>query len=106
MKTFKGISKRYLKGDKVCKVTFRLPAEAVKGAKTAYLVGDFNDWNEKATPMTFLKDGSVKAVLKLEAGKEYKYRFLIDGERWENDWRADRYEPSPMAWEDNSVVSV
>lgn len=106
MKEFKGVTKRYLKDKKTCKVTFRLPAEAVQGAKEVHLVGDFNNWDTKATPMTFLKDGSVKAVVNLETGKDYKYRYLIDGHKWENDWKADRYEPSPMAWEDNSVVSV
>ena len=26
--------------------------------------------------------------------------------RWENDWQADRYEPSPYLDSDNSVVTV
>ncbi len=32
-------------------------------------------------------------------------KYLLDGERWENDWAADGYVPNPFASED-SVVEV
>jgi 1,4-alpha-glucan branching enzyme len=100
------IKKQYLKSKNVCKVTFRLPKEAVEGSKSVHLVGDFNDWNKKKNPMKVLKDGSAKLVIELEPGKEYRFRYLLDGERWENDWNADRYEASPMAYEDDSIINV
>ncbi len=68
------------------------------------MLGDFNDWSlEKSVALKKQKDGSYKTSLELEAGKEYEYRFLINGERWENDWKAPKYVPTPFGAE-NSVV--
>ena len=98
--------KNYLKSRPVCKVTFSLPQEAVKTAKTVHLVGAFNDWDEAGHPMRKQKDGSFSATLELEKGHEYQFRYLIDGSKWENDWNADRYVPSGLDVCDNSVVIV
>jgi 1,4-alpha-glucan branching enzyme len=95
--------KRYLKSRPVCKVNFYLP-EAVK-AERAYLVGDFNDWDESATPMIALKDGRFSIELELETGREYQFRYLVDGSEWHNDWEADKYVPNPFSG-DNSVIVV
>jgi 1,4-alpha-glucan branching enzyme len=97
---------RYLKSKPIGKVTFRLPPEAAPKAKKVFLVGEFNEWNEKATPMQKLKDGTFKTTLDLEVGKAYHFRYLIDGKTWENDWAAQRYEPTPFAGTENSVVEV
>ena len=43
------------------------------------------------------------ATVELPAGKEYEYRFLIDNQTWENDWDAEKYNPTPYGVE-NSVV--
>jgi 1,4-alpha-glucan branching enzyme len=48
-----------------------------------YLVGSFNNWDMRATPMEKYKNGMWKKILSLEAGK-YEYRFFVDG-NWEND---------------------
>ena len=96
------LKKKFLKSKPVCKVTFYLP-EAVEG-DAAYLVGDFNDWSEEATPMDQLKDGRFKATLNLDKDAEYQFRYLVDGE-WHNDWEADKYVPNPFSG-DNSVVST
>ena len=99
------IKKQFLKNKPVCKATFTFPAEAAPKAKTVELVGDFNDWNtEKAVRMKKQKD-VFKAVVELEAGKEYQFRYLIDGQAWENDWEADAYVATPFGV-DNSVVSA
>ena len=95
------LKKQYLKTKNVCKVTFSLPA-AVQG-ETVFLVGDFNNWDEKATPMKRQKDGSFTTVLELEKGREYQFRYLVNGTEWHNDWEADRYVPNPFSG-DNSVV--
>ena len=95
------LKKKYQSNDTVCKVTFVLPKAIEAG--TAHLVGDFNGWSETATPMTQLKSGQWKVDLKLDAGKEYEYRYYVDGSEWYNDWEADRYTPNPFAGE-NSVV--
>jgi len=87
---------------KQVKVTFythRLPE-----AETVYLVGDFNDWDETSHPMSKLKDGRFKLIVKLESGQDYQFRYLVDGE-WHNEWEADKYVPNPFSG-DNSVVTT
>ena len=100
------ISKKYLKSKPVCKVTFRLPKEALEDAKNVFLVGDFNDWNQEKHKMKFLKDGSAKTMVDLEVGKSYAYRFLINGEQWENDWAAEDYVPNGVDLNENSLVTI
>lgn len=95
------LKKQYLKSKPICKVTFYTPA-AIE-AETVYLVGDFNEWDEKATPMEALKDGRFKVTLDLEVGSEFQFRYLVDKTEWHNDWEADKYVPNPFSG-DNSVV--
>ncbi len=97
------MKKSYAKNGKTCKVTFYTNKE-IK-AETVHLVGDFNDWDEKATPMSPLKDGRFTVQLTLEPGREYQFRYLVNGTEWHNDWDADKYAPNPYNG-DNSVVIV
>ena len=76
--------------------------EAIK-AEAVHLVGDFNDWNESATPMKKLKSGRFMVTLELEKGREYQFRYPVNGTEWHNDWHADKYVPNPFRG-DNSVV--
>lgn len=100
------LKKQYLKSKPVCKVTFRLPAEAANGAKTVRLVGDFNGWSRDVDAMKKLKNGDFTQVLTLDVGSEYQFRYLINDDVWENDWQADAYVMSAVSHEDNSVVRV
>lgn len=100
------LTKQYLKSKPVCKVTFRLPAEAARDANSVNIVGDFNNWDIYAVPMQKLKDGTFKVTLELEPNHEYQFRYLIDENSWENDWEADRYTSSPYGNAENSVVVV
>ena len=87
-----------------CKVTFIVEKEAAQDAATVSLAGDFNSWSSTETHLKKSKDGSFSVTLELDAGKEYQYRYLMDGKRWENDWKADKYIPAPFSNTDNSVV--
>ena len=100
------MKKRYLKTKPVCKVTFELPREAVQSAATVFVVGEFNDWDTQSTPMKKRKDGSYWVTVDLRRDQNYQYRYLIDEIRWENDWAADAYVPSPYGDSDNSLVVV
>lgn len=100
------IKKQYLKTKPVATVTFRLAKEAAPNAETVTLVGDFNGWDTSATPMKKLKTGDFTVALKLDAEQSYQFRYLLDGETWENDWEADAYVASPVSLEENSVVTV
>ena len=99
------INKKFLKSKPVCKVTFKLPKKMVNNAKEVAIVGEFNEWDEQGVPMKSLKTGGFSTTIELEKGREYQFRYLIDGEKWENDDAADKYVPTPFGTE-NSVVVV
>ncbi len=86
-----------------CRVTFQLPKEV--NAKTASVVGEFNKWDTHATPMKRKRDGSFSVVMELPVGNEYRFRYWLDNERWENDWQADRYEKNNFGTEDSIVAT-
>lgn len=101
------MKKQYSKTKSTCKVTFSLPAEATSGASSVTLLGDFNEWKEEAgIPLKPQKDGSFKTQVELNTGQRYEFRYLVDGYRWENDYAADTYVPSPFAGVDNGVVEL
>ena len=83
-------------------VTFTLPADL--HAETVTLCGEFNDWSADDTRLERGSDGSWQATVALEPGRSYRYRYLLDGQRWENDEHADRYEPNPLGTVDSVVV--
>lgn len=98
--------KQYLKSKPVCKVTFKLSKDEANNAETVRLVGDFNDWDLSAAPMKKLKNGSFSSTISVSKDAEYQFRYLLDDEKWENDWNADAYKTSPVSFDDNSVLSV
>ena len=96
------LRKSYTKTGNSCRVTFKLPADVVAGS--AAVIGEFNGWDPEANPMKKLKDGSFSATVSLPAGESYRFRYLLDGERWENDWEADGYAPNQYGSEDSIVA--
>lgn len=99
------IKKRILKSKPECKVTFNLNKEACYEADKVNIVGDFNNWNKTATELTKKKSGDFSITLNLEVGKDYHFRYLINGNKWVNDWEADYYAPTEFNSE-NSVVRL
>jgi 1,4-alpha-glucan branching enzyme len=100
------IRKQYFKSKSVCKVTFRIPEELGNSAKTAHIVGEFNNWNFFSTPMKKLKNGAFTTTLDLERGKEYQFRYLLDKNIWENDGDADKSVSTPYGDSVNSVIVI
>lgn len=99
-----GFRKQYLKSRPVCRVTFRLPKDAAPDAHIVTIIGDFNNWSPDETQMKRLKNGDFKLTLELPVSREYRFRYLIDGNRWENDWNADKYIPNRYGCDDSVVV--
>ncbi len=99
-----GINKQYMETAAACKVTFRFPREAAPEAKKVTIVGDFNGWDKDRILMKRIESGDFSVTLELESGREYRFKYLIDGERWENDWSADKYIPSPHGYDDSVVI--
>jgi hypothetical protein len=73
-------------------------------AASVAVVGDFNDWNFSATPLTRQAgDGVWWVTVPLQPGR-YRYAFVVNGESWRSD-------PNEPAAEDefgrpNSVVTI
>ncbi len=82
-------------------VTFEMPASV--WADSIHVVGDFNEWNRSTHPLKQRHDGVWQTTLILDPGRDYQFRYLINGTDWQNDWQADRYTPNPHNAE-NSVV--
>jgi hypothetical protein len=81
-------------------VTFRLPR--ADGAQQAWVVGEFNDWSTTTNPME--PDGDVFICrMRVQAGRSYRFRYLVDGHRWENDWDADAYIPNEFGGDDSVI---
>jgi hypothetical protein len=99
------IKKKYYKRKNTCNVTFRLLKDAAGEASVVTIVGDFNNWSHEAMPMKLQKNGDYVISLELETGKEYHFRYLVDGSRWENDPLADKFTPNEFG-ENNCVVIV
>lgn len=89
------------------KVTFTLPAEVVADATSGIILGEFNNWdNTTATSLKKQKDGSMKAVLSLESGRAYQYRYLLNDGRWVNDHTADNFVHVAGLHVENCVINV
>lgn len=67
-------------------VQFVLDARDVAGGTGVSLVGDFNDWDVTATPLS-LEGGVWSTTLPLPPGR-HVYAFVINGKRWIADPRA------------------
>jgi len=74
--------------------TLRMPAQFVLDAREAAdatalsVVGDFNDWDVTATPMT-LEGGVWSVTLPVTPGR-HVYAFVVNGTRWIADPRAPK----------------
>lgn len=82
-------------------VTFTLPLEVP--SNSVNLCGDFNEWSQGSLPMTSDANGHYAVTVTLKVGRRYRYRYLIDESRWENDWLADDYVPNEFGGEDSAV---
>ncbi len=79
-------------------VTFVVPASV--GCREADLVAEFLAW--VPMPLDRRCDGSFFVALRLRTGQRWTYRFLLDGDRFINDWDADDYIVEP----DGACVSL
>lgn len=99
----RGLEKKFLKNRPACKVTFTLPKEAAAGAETVCVMGEFNSWSPDSHPLKKQKTGDFTATVELETGRSYRFRYIVDGWKYENDWLADRYEANPYGGDDSVV---
>ena len=96
--------KETIAGTDQIRVTFAVPSTS--WADRVNLVGEFNDWDTTATPMFQTRaDADWRVTIELKAGLRYRFRYLVDGKEWLNDWRADDfcYEAAPSGLCDSVV---
>ncbi len=60
---------------------FQLDAQE---ARSVAVVGDFNDWDTTAHPLT-RKNGLWQVTVTLRKGNTYFYNFVIDSDKWITD---------------------
>ena len=75
------------------------------GASTIGVAGEFNEWDPEKTPMRRRKDGAWAATVRLDQGRGYQYRLVVDEGTWITDEEADAQVPNPYGGL-NSVVQV
>ncbi|MEO1021730.1 MAG: isoamylase early set domain-containing protein [Bacteroidota bacterium] len=85
----------------VCKVTFTIPAEWA--TNEVAIAGDFNGWDTSSDKLQ-RKNGHWTGTLRVKPDSEYRFKYLIDGERWENDDAADQYIANDFGTEDSVLV--
>ena len=81
-------------------ITFRVPCAA--DAERISVVGEFYEWSTVTSPMERGEDGFV-ARMSLPIGRVYRFRYLLDGRRWQNDWAADAYVDNQFGGDDSVI---
>jgi 1,4-alpha-glucan branching enzyme len=96
------IQKEPTKAPGFVRVTFELPSNM--WAERVNIVGEFNEWDTTATPMRRSRaDANWKASIELKSGNRYRFRYLVDGREWLNDWHADDHMENPYGSYDSVV---
>ena len=96
------IKKQFLKTKPVCKVTFTVNAKAADKVSVA---GDWNKWDTKKAPLKKLKNGNFTGTVNLEQGKNYEFKYVVDG-NWQNEPEADKLVWNSYAGSENSVLEL
>jgi len=96
------IKKHYLKEKSACKVTFNLVLDF---ADRVNLTGNFNDWDIESIPLKKSNNGKFSVSIELEKGKEYQFKYLVDGTDWANDMESDKFIKNKFQTE-NSVIII
>ncbi|PIP78328.1 MAG: glycoside hydrolase family 13 [Ignavibacteria bacterium CG22_combo_CG10-13_8_21_14_all_37_15] len=101
------IIKKYSKDRRICHVTFILPKEISENFQQVSLVGEFNNWDiHKDIFSHNSPDGSCSAEYVLDAGKEYQFRYLGNGETWLNEPEADAETITHFGDSKNSILAI
>lgn len=91
----RAMQKTYLSTGRLCRVTFTVrPADPVH---TVSVCGEFNGWDATVHPLQRRQDGRFSRTLSLTVGQSHSFRYLVDGQHWENDPTADAYVPNRLS---------
>jgi 1,4-alpha-glucan branching enzyme len=90
-------------GDELGTVEVTFELDPGVAAQSVAIAGDFNDWSVDADQMEREPDGGFHRTVVLDVGREYRFRYVLDGERWVNAWDANDYAPNAFGGEDSVV---
>jgi len=85
------------------KASVTLTLDPRVSAQTAAVCGEWNGWSADIGVMRRDAEGRFSLTVDLDAGRTYRFRYLLDGERWDNDWAADAYVPNGFGGDDSVV---
>lgn len=100
------IQKLHVPDKGVCLVVFSVPNTVVENIEKIALVGDFNNWDQKANLMKKTRKGDYTCKVELSVGTNYQFRYLINESNWVNEQDADGYSETPYPETLNSIVSL
>jgi 1,4-alpha-glucan branching enzyme len=69
------------------------------------LVGDFNNWDRESLPLRQDRQENWRVEMELDAGREYRFRYLFDGANWVYDWYADKSVTDSGGGYDSIVIA-
>jgi 1,4-alpha-glucan branching enzyme len=84
------------------RVTFEIPGSV--WAERINLVGDFNGWDRDSLPFVLDREGNWVVELDLQRGRQYRFRYLVNGDYWGYDWHADKHTPRPDGQSDSILI--
>lgn len=85
------LKRRSVRNRDQVKISFALPEDHPHAAD-AYVAGSFNDWNPKADRLIRRNNETYSAVLTLDQGERYAYRYVSGDGQWFDVGDADAYE--------------
>ncbi len=102
------MKKEVVKNEAAYHVSFNYNVVPEHPVESVIVLGDFNEWSlEDGYVLKENKKGDFEGKFKIPAGRDYHFRYLVNGNRWANEKDADRFESSPLHHHiDNSVLSL
>jgi hypothetical protein len=61
-------------------ISFEIPGSL--WVERIHVVGDLYDWDRASLPFRLTRQGNWQIEIELDSGREYRFRYLVDGERW------------------------
>jgi 1,4-alpha-glucan branching enzyme len=92
------IKKRQTRGSQTVKVSFAVAADDSR--LPASVVGDFNGWQENVDVFRRRSNGTASAVVELQAGHSYRFRYRSEDGTWFDEESADGYEANEFGTRD------
>ena len=83
------------------KITFVLSGDDAR--LPAAVVGDFNSWDEEATPFRRRSNGTWSAAVTVARGGRFRFRYRSHAGEWFDEPEADAFEPGEFG-ADNGVI--